>query len=63
VIDYVAGDATLWEKEPMERLAAEGQMQAFEHTGFWQAMDTLRDKNKLEELWSAGKAPWRVWSK
>jgi glucose-1-phosphate cytidylyltransferase len=46
----------------MERLAAEGQMQAFEHSGFWQAMDTLRDTNHLEDLWAAGKAPWRVWS-
>ena len=62
VIDYIPGDATLWEKEPMERLAAEGQMQAFEHTGFWQAMDTLRDKYHLEDLWAAGKAPWRTWS-
>jgi len=62
VIDYIADDATLWEKDPMERLAAEGQMQAFEHTGFWQAMDTLRDKNHLEDLWATGKAPWRVWS-
>jgi glucose-1-phosphate cytidylyltransferase len=63
VIDYVAGDSTLWEKEPMERLAAAGQMKAFEHAGFWQAMDTLRDKNHLEELWASGKAPWMVWAK
>jgi glucose-1-phosphate cytidylyltransferase len=60
-IDYIASDATLWEKEPMERLAADGQMAAFEHAGFWQPMDTLRDKNHLEDLWSSGKAPWRVW--
>jgi glucose-1-phosphate cytidylyltransferase len=61
VLDYIAGDSILWEKEPMERLAGEGQMQAFEHGGFWQAMDTLRDKKHLEELWASGKAPWRVW--
>jgi len=60
-IDYVADDATLWEKEPMERLAADGQMAAFEHQGFWQPMDTLRDKLHLEGLWASGKAPWRVW--
>lgn len=61
VVDYVAGDATIWEREPMERLAAEGQMRAFKHEGFWQPMDTLRDKQKLEELWEAGKAPWKIW--
>jgi len=61
-IDYIAGDATLWEKEPMETLAQDGQMCAFEHTGFWQPMDTLRDKQHLEALWAGEKAPWRVWS-
>jgi glucose-1-phosphate cytidylyltransferase len=61
VIPFIAGDAVLWEKEPMERLAREGQMAAFRHSGFWLPMDTLRDKNHLEELWAAGRAPWKVW--
>jgi glucose-1-phosphate cytidylyltransferase len=60
-IDYIDGDATLWEKEPMERLAADNQLAAFLHNGFWQPMDTLRDRNHLEALWASGKAPWRVW--
>lgn len=61
VIDYIDSDATTWEREPMESLAAQGQLMAFKHTGFWQAMDTLRDRTQLEELWGRGKAPWRVW--
>lgn len=61
VIDYVKGDKTVWESDPLERLAAEGQLAAFHHHGFWQPMDTLRDKNLLEELWQSGKAPWKVW--
>jgi len=61
VIDYIQGPRTIWEREPMERLAAERQMSVFFHKGFWQPMDTLRDKNHLEELWNAGKAPWKVW--
>ena len=61
VIDYIAEDATHWEAEPMERLAAEGQLAAYRHTGFWQAMDTLRDRNHLEQLWASGRAPWRTW--
>ncbi len=61
VIDYIDGDATIWEKEPMERLAKEGQLSAYYHRGFWQPMDTLRDKTHLEELWRSGKAPWKVW--
>ncbi|HEY8270498.1 MAG TPA: glucose-1-phosphate cytidylyltransferase [Pseudobdellovibrionaceae bacterium] len=61
VIEYIKEDATIWEKEPMEKLAADGQMQAFVHDGFWQPMDTLRDKKHLEELWTAGKAPWKIW--
>jgi glucose-1-phosphate cytidylyltransferase len=61
VIDYIDHDQTVWEREPMERLAREGQMNAWLHRGFWQAMDTLRDKNHLEELWASGKAPWKVW--
>jgi glucose-1-phosphate cytidylyltransferase len=61
VIDYIEADSTTWEREPMERLAAEGQMSAYQHNGFWQPMDTLRDKNNLEELWVSGKAPWKIW--
>ena len=61
VIDYIADDATPWEAEPMERLAAEGQLQAFHHDGFWQAMDTLRDKTTLENLWATRNAPWQKW--
>ena len=61
VVDYIAGDETLWEKAPMERLANEGQLSAFKHHGFWRPMDTLRDKTALEEMWSSGKAPWKVW--
>jgi glucose-1-phosphate cytidylyltransferase len=58
IFDYIEDDNTTWEKEPLERLAAEGQLSAFRHTGFWQPMDTLRDKNVLEEMWSKGNAPW-----
>jgi glucose-1-phosphate cytidylyltransferase len=61
VMDYIEGDATVWEREPMERLAQEGQLGAFRHKGFWQPMDTLRDKMLLEELWLQAKAPWKVW--
>jgi glucose-1-phosphate cytidylyltransferase len=61
VLGYIRGDETIWEREPLERLAMEGNLSAFAHYGFWQAMDTLRDKNQLEELWSTGKAPWKLW--
>ncbi len=61
VIDTIAGDSTSWELEPMARLAADDQLRAFEHTGFWQPMDTLREMNLLEELWRSGKAPWQMW--
>ncbi len=61
VIDFIAGDSTSWELEPMARLAAEHQLSAFEHTGFWQPMDTLRERIILEDLWSSGKAPWKQW--
>ena len=60
-IDLVEGDQTSWEGAPLARLAREGQLEAFEHHGFWQPMDTLRDKNQLEELWASGRAPWKVW--
>jgi glucose-1-phosphate cytidylyltransferase len=62
VIDYIAGDSTIWEREPLERLSNERQLYAFKHEGFWQPMDTLRDKTYLEELWQSGAAPWKVWS-
>jgi len=61
-IDYIEGDGTHWEREPLERLAAEGQLAAYRHTGFWQPMDTLRDKNQLEALWDSGRAPWKIWT-
>ncbi|MEO8140585.1 MAG: glucose-1-phosphate cytidylyltransferase [Gemmatimonadota bacterium] len=61
VFDYLAGDTTILEREPLERLAADGQLMAFEHTGFWQPMDTLREKQLLETLWSSGNAPWKTW--
>ena len=61
VMDYIAEDGTNWEKEPLEELAAKGQLCAYKHHGFWQAMDTLRDKNLLEKLWESGKAPWKKW--
>ncbi|HTX00150.1 MAG TPA: sugar phosphate nucleotidyltransferase, partial [Acidimicrobiales bacterium] len=61
VIDYIEGDLTVFEQEPLERLASEDQLAAFHHDGFWQAMDTLRDRYALEELWASGKAPWRIW--
>jgi glucose-1-phosphate cytidylyltransferase len=60
-IDLIAGDHSSWEGEPLTHLASEGQLMAFEHNGFWQPMDTLREKNLLEELWASGKAPWKVW--
>ena len=61
VFDIIHSDATIWEREPLQRLAAEGQLQAYLHHGFWQPMDTLRDKTYLEELWESGKAPWKRW--
>jgi len=60
-IDYIENDASIFERDPMERLAADGQLMAYKHDGFWQPMDTLRDKNHLEELWAGEKAPWKVW--
>lgn len=61
VIDYIDGDNTVWERGPMQRLAREGQISAYLHEGFWQPMDTLRDKLHLEDLWSSGMAPWKIW--
>lgn len=62
VIDYIDSDETIWEREPLERLAEESELAAFPHQGFWQPMDTLRDKLHLEELWQSGHAPWKIWS-
>lgn len=62
VLDYIADDSTIWERQPLEKLAQEGNLAAYQHNGFWQPMDTLRDKIHLEELWQTGKAPWKVWS-
>ncbi|MCB4810641.1 glucose-1-phosphate cytidylyltransferase [Methylovorus menthalis] len=61
VLGLIGDDSTIWEKEPLEALASRGQLAAFSHEGFWQPMDTLRDKTYLEELWASGKAPWKVW--
>jgi glucose-1-phosphate cytidylyltransferase len=61
VTDYIDGDDTRWEVEPLERLAAESQLSAYQHDGFWQPMDTLRDKVVLDDLWASGSAPWKVW--
>lgn len=61
-IDFINGDQCSWEAEPLSLLAAKGELMAFEHDGFWQPMDTLREKNMLEDLWAAGKAPWKVWA-
>jgi glucose-1-phosphate cytidylyltransferase len=60
-LDYIDGDDTQWEREPMERLARDGQLMAYRHTSFWQCMDTLRDKRLLETLWEGGRAPWKIW--
>jgi len=61
VFEYIDGDATSWERESMERLAADRQLMAYRHSSFWQCMDTLREKRLLEELWTEGKAPWKIW--
>jgi glucose-1-phosphate cytidylyltransferase len=61
-IDYIDDDLTVWEREPMENLARDGMLSAYRHNGYWQNMDSLRDKNVLEELWQGGDAPWKIWS-
>ena len=61
VIDGIEGDSTVWEGEPLERLAREGDLMAYQHNGFWRPMDTLRDKRELEQLWMSGQAPWKMW--
>jgi glucose-1-phosphate cytidylyltransferase len=60
-MDYITGDATVWEREPLEKLAQDGLLSAYKHYGFWQPMDTLRDKNVLDKMWQTGEAPWKVW--
>jgi glucose-1-phosphate cytidylyltransferase len=62
VIDHIDGDQTSWEATPLVQLAAQGELMSYQHRGFWQPMDTLRDKNHLEDLWAAGRAPWKVWT-
>jgi len=62
VINLIDEDSTIWERKPLESLAKSNQLEAFTHNGFWQPMDTMRDKQHLEELWSSGQAPWKVWS-
>jgi len=61
IFDYIEGDETLWERKPVENLAKDGELIAYKHSGFWHAMDTLRDKNYLEQLWKSGQAPWKIW--
>jgi glucose-1-phosphate cytidylyltransferase len=61
IFSYLSGDESIWEQTPLKQLAASGQLQAYKHRGFWQPMDTLRDRHLLEDLWSAGRAPWKVW--
>ena len=61
VFSRIEGDASVWEREPLEQLAKSGQLHAYRHEGFWQPMDTLRDKDYLEQLWAGGNAPWKVW--
>ncbi|HNL02410.1 MAG TPA: glucose-1-phosphate cytidylyltransferase, partial [Leptospiraceae bacterium] len=62
VLNYIENDSTILERAPLEGLAAKGELHAFKHRGFWQPMDTLRDKRQLEEMWASGKAPWKVWT-
>jgi glucose-1-phosphate cytidylyltransferase len=62
VLRYISADATLWEREPMERLAEDGELMAYKHEGFWQPMDTLRERRLLEDLWASGAPPWKVWA-
>ena len=61
VFEYIEGDDTVWEREPMENLARDGQLMAYRHDSFWQCMDTMRERHRLEELWQQGNCPWKVW--
>ena len=63
VIDYIADDASSWEDKPLGRLVAEDELRAWRHTGFWQPMDTLRDKHVLQKMWDSGSAPWKIWDR
>jgi glucose-1-phosphate cytidylyltransferase len=63
VLSLIQDDSTVWEREPMEYLASSGELVAYKHSGFWQPVDTLREKNHLEQLWNSGKAPWRIWDR
>ena len=62
VLEYIEGDETIWERGPLERLATDGQLMAYRHESFWHPMDTMRDRVHLEQLWSSGRAPWKVWA-
>jgi len=62
VLDFIEGDSTIWEKNPMEKIASQGEMRAYKHSDFWKPMDTLRDKLELEKLWNSEKAPWKIWN-
>ena len=61
VLSHIKDDSTIWEQAPLKNLAEDGQLMAYEHSGFWQPMDTLRDKHRLEKLWTSGSAPWKKW--
>lgn len=61
IFDYIEGDDTVFEREPLQRLAAEGQLKSYYHDGFWQCMDTQREMQRLEEMWQTGHAPWKIW--
>ena len=61
IFDYIEGDDTVFEREPLERLAEEGELMSYQHEGFWQCMDTLREKRVLERIWASGEAPWKKW--
>ena len=61
VLDYIEGDNTAFERDVLEKLADKGELMSYQHTGFWQCMDTMRDKEKLEKLWASNEAPWKVW--
>ena len=60
-LDYIRGDETIWERDPLEMLSRDGQLMGYQHRGFWSCMDTLKEKNILEKLWEDGKAPWKIW--
>ena len=61
IFDYIEGDETIWEQQPVGKLADEGELMAFEHEGFWQPMDTMRERDLLQDMWASGSAPWRIW--